>query len=232
MTIFKRIFNKLKNWMDSEDDNEIQIDRVLKEHDNKIENLKNALANLMFQKARLEEKKTALENEILDSQRDLEEAVKQSRDELALHIIGKIETSTEDLKFLNEQILELSDDIESARMAKQQVEQGVLQYREKVKTLGSKMAALKARTAIKKELGAIRTTLADNKGSVGKHIDHLNQKITQMTVELEESNDSKGKSLNQQIEQLREGRQNRRHQEILEEIKNRVNFRSKAIVVS
>jgi phage shock protein A len=242
----KDLIQKILCWARTEENPELEVQKILKDYDDKLENLKHALANLLFQQARLLEKKQQCEHENLELKSDLEDCVRQSQshpdgmasDQLSLQIIEQIESNSQEIEFYADALAELEQEISQAKSTKTQLEQGMIRYREKVKTMDSRIKTLKARQQVKEEIGNLQKQVKHSNFGMGNHLEQLNKKLLRLNIDLTQSQSSldgtqsSEASFEQQISQFRKKRQKDRHGQVLDQIKRSVNQNSKNIVVS
>lgn len=221
-----KFFNFLKEYFKRQDD-KVDIQGAINELDKKHMKLQEALTTLYFQQSRLTQKKMDIESLNRDQAMDLQEAIKENKDELSLHLIEGIENSKEELEFLSAQLQEIDNDIALAMENKIELESSMKKYKEMLFTYDSRVKALNARKELKKDLGLLKQSIGNSshEDTLGK----LKDKIHLLNAELN-VNSLGNDQVERELKNLRANRLQKRNLEKLNQLKRK--YQSKDMIIA
>jgi phage shock protein A len=227
MSFLNKMKSLLNKWFSSNSDDREEIKKAMVELDQRHVKLKDALTSLYFQQARLTDKKELLQSENMDIGTDLEQAATENRDELAIHLIEKLDKNKEELLFLQQQLTEIENDIEVVLRNKKEMEIAATRYKEMLVTYDSRYKALQARKELKTQIGELRNSInsADQQDTLSK----LKEKIHYLNAEMNLLNDGDNQ-LEKQLSDMRQGRLNQDKLKRLDLIKQKLQDRSAVVV--
>lgn len=219
MSIFKRISTLWKGVWESvvsrgEDNHQLLVEGTIRDYRDRQLKIRQSLTNLVFQKKRLESKLAESGQQLKELTMNMEKAAKLGKDDLALKIIAKMETTRDEAGFLNEQIGKLEVDIAEASNVEKELSVKIGESGEKLRLLGSRIEALKLRKELQEDLnslsGSIKSLSTDN------GIQRLKDQALKLEVELETVN---GGDLEAELRMMEQENISSRHQEMLDQVK-------------
>ena len=219
MSIMKRLNTLWKGLWESiaskgEENHQLLVEGTIRDYRDRQMKIRQNLTNLIFQKKRLEQKMQESGHQLKELTMNMERTVQAGKDELALKIIAKIETTKEEVGFLNQQVEKLEIDIAEASRIEKELGVKIGESGEKLRLLGSRIEALKLRKELQEDLnalgGSIRSLATDN------GIQKLKDQALKLEVELETVG---GSDLDIELRKLEEENVNARHIEMLDEVK-------------
>lgn len=185
-------------------------------HKQHLRNVRDALTNLIFQKKKLGDQLTALEQELGELRVDTEQAAKENRDELALNLIARVEAAQEEKDFLKEQLDTVVKDIDLARETEKQLSREIEAAEQMLGTLTSRYQHLKVRKHLQNQLRTLSTV-----PSGAKLHQPLQDQIRRLEAEME-TLQVKRESWEKEWQRMREDRYKGRHQAVLDQLKQGV----------
>lgn len=219
MSIMKRLSTLWKGLWESiaskgEENYQLLVEGTIRDYRDRQLKIRQNLTNLVFQKKRLEQKMNESGQELKELTMNMEKSVQAGKDELALKIISKIETTKEEVSFLKQQVDKLEVDIAEASRIEKELGVKIGESGEKLRLLGSRIEALKLRKELQEDLnalgGSIRSLSTDN------GIQRLKDQALKLEVELENVG---GSDLDIELRKLEQENINARHIEMLDEVK-------------
>lgn len=222
MSFFKRISTLWKGVWESvvsrgEDNHQLLVEGTIRDYRDRQLKIRQSLTNLVFQKKRLENKLAESSHQLKELTMNMEKAAKLGKDDLALKIIAKMETTRDEAGFLNEQVGKLEADIAEASNVEKELSVKIGESGEKLRLLGSRIEALKLRRELQEDLnslsGSIKSLSTDN------GIQRLKDQALKLEVELETAN---GGDLEAELRMMEQENVSSRHQEMLDQVKARL----------
>jgi phage shock protein A len=192
-----------------------------------MRNVREALTNLIFQRKRLADQLQALDHELVELRTDIKDAAHQDRDELALHLMARLETAEGEYRFLSDQITQLEKDIATARETETLLAREIVQAEQLIATLKSRHQALSVRRQLQSELSSLTRSVNATSAS-----QPLQDQVRRLEAELE-TLQVKRETWEKDWEVLRSRRAKGRHEQALRNLKNSLQRRTiPAIVVA
>jgi phage shock protein A len=211
-TLWKGLWESIASK--GEENYQLLVEGTIRDYRDRQLKIRQNLTNLVFQKKRLEQKMNESGQELKELTMNMEKSVQAGKDELALKIISKIETTKEEVSFLKQQVDKLEVDIAEASRIEKELGVKIGESGEKLRLLGSRIEALKLRKELQEDLnalgGSIRSLSTDN------GIQRLKDQALKLEVELENVG---GSDLDIELRKLEQENINARHIEMLDEVK-------------
>ncbi len=184
-------------------------------HKRHLRSVRDALTNLIFQKKKLGDQLLALDRELIELKADTEQAAAESRDELALNLIARLEAAEEERKFLRGQLDTIAKDIDLARDTEKQLAHEIVQAEQMLGTLTSRYQALRVRKQLQNELQNLSRVVP---AAGAKLHQPLADQIRRLEAEMETLH-VKRENWEKDWQQMRDQRAKSRHQSVLDHIK-------------
>lgn len=187
---------------------------LIEDHQRQLHRLREALAELIFQRKRIEHRLAEVAEQETQLKADLQTAATDDRDEIALELIARIERIVTEVQQLAEQKMKMDADIEAARQTEVALARETQQLRQKLETLGSRHRFLQMRKELKGNIdSAGRLTVATAQG-----LGRIRDRILRLEADIEAMGD-KPDHVEQELQKMRSERQRQKHAEILRRIK-------------
>ncbi len=191
--------------------------------------VREAMTNLIFQRKKMQDRLTHVDREVSELKVDIQQAAKEDKDELAIHLIARLEGTQEEHGFLRTQVETLEKDIGIARDTEQKLAKDIVQAEQLMGSLTSRYEALKLQKRIQADLQHVTRTL--HAGQTSTALAPLSDQIKKMEAEME-SFAARRQDWEQEWEKMRASRVASRHRVALDQIKQNMNPRRiEAVVV-
>jgi phage shock protein A len=178
--------------------------------------VRDALTNLIFQKKKMQDRLQQVDREVAELKVDLTQAAKEDKDELALHLIAKMESTQEEHQFLRTQVDTLEKEIGIARETEQKLAKDIVQAEQLMGTLTSRYESLKLQRKIQSDLQNV--TKALHSGQSNSALVPLSDQIKKMEAEME-AYATRRQDWEKDWEKMRASRVASRHQAALDQLK-------------
>lgn len=185
-----------------------------------LRSVRDALTNLIFQRKKLTDQLQTIDLELVELRADVQEAAATDRDELAVHLLARLETVEGEQRFLVEQISILEKDVTTARDTEKTLARDIAQAEQLVATLKSRHHALSIRRQLQSQLTtltrAANGTLATQ--PLADQVNRLEAELEMMQVKRE--------SWEKDWDDMRAKRSKSRHEQTLSHLKSSLRSRT------
>lgn len=181
-----------------------------------LHRVREAMTNLIFQKKKMQDRLTGMDREVGELKVDIQQAATEGKDELAMHLIARLETTQEEHRFLKGQVAQLEKDIIIARDSEAKLVKDIAHAEQLMGALTSRYESLRVQRKIQAELQGVTKTLIA--GQTNTALGPLSDQIKKMESEME-AFATRRQDWEQDWETMRAGRAPSRHRDALEQIK-------------
>ena len=195
---------------------------ALQAHRQQLARVRDAMTNLIFQRKKMQDRLTQVDREVAELKVDIQQAAREDKDELAVHLIAKLESSQEEHAFLRTQVETLEKDVGIARETEQKLAKDIAQAEQMMGSLTSRYEALRLQKRIQSDLQSVTKGL--HAGQANAALAPLSDQIKKMEAEME-AFAVRRQDWEQDWEKMRASRVASRHQLALDQIKQNLNPR-------
>ena len=190
---------------------------LIEDHQRQLHRLRDALAELIFQRKKIQHRLDALMNEEAQLRQDLDMAASQDRDELALELIARVEKLAEEGRVLTEQKLKIDSDIQVARQTEKELARETHVLKQRLESLSSRHQFLQMRKQLKDNV----ETASQLSSGAGNGLGRIQDRIHRLEADMEAMGE-KPNQHDQELADMRAGQQRQKHMDILMRIKQSV----------
>lgn len=213
MNLITKIRQLIKDAFSSKKSEEVNVEQAISDWEQQKFKLQNALTQLYFQQGKLEDKKNQFEKQAGDLAADLELAVQNGRDDLALHLLEKTDDIKEQVTFINSQLAQIVKDIEMAKTTQKELELGSVKFKSSLEAFQTRKNLLEAQKTIKEQLSSVKSDISSNV------VNKLNDKIHLLNAQIKSLENNN--PLENDLNNLRKDNINKARQQRLEELKKK-----------
>lgn len=187
-----------------------------------LERVRDALTDLTFQKKKMQDRLTQVDREVSELKIDIQQAAKEDKDDLAMHLIARLESTQEEHTFLRTLVETLERDAAIARETEHKIAKDITQAEQLMGSLTSRYEAFRLQKRMQADLQSATKALHAGQSNVA--LAPLSDQIKKMEAEME-SFATRRQDWEKDWESLRASRQNSRHRDALLQIKQNLNPR-------
>lgn len=224
MSIFKRInilisglFNSI---VSNQEENRTKslVEGKIVEYQKKMKKINQAICNLLFEQKKFTRKHEELTHKIKTTMLNIEELVKNGKDDVAINLIAKLEHMKEESDFIIGQIEQIKKDIEEGRKTENELKKKIGGSGEQLRLIGGRIEALKVRKSLQQDLSAMSNEVKswNSENSIQK----LQDQMMKLEIELEVQKESD--AIKSEVEIVEKSQKKLKYQEYLSEVKNKL----------
>ncbi|MCB0366021.1 MAG: PspA/IM30 family protein [Bdellovibrionaceae bacterium] len=188
---------------------------LIQDHQRQLNRLREALAELIFQRKKIEQRLNELMTEESQLKGDLQVAAAQDRDDLALELIARLEKISEEGGVLAEQKIKIDTDIQSARDTEVELARETQVLKHRLESLSSRHQFLQMRKQLKSNVEHASQLSSNATNGLGR----IQERIHRLEADMEAMGETPNK-YDKELSDMREDQKRQRHMDVLMRIKN------------
>ncbi len=147
-----KIFNFITQLFSS---GKIDINKAMNEIDNQESTLKETLANLLFQQAKLKQKRSDELMKLEDIAIDLDQAIYENDEQLSLYLLEQTDVLKADVAFIDEELHSLADSICGLTESRSKLALNKNRYKNQLISQTHKLESLKSKKKINEQIQSV-----------------------------------------------------------------------------
>lgn len=183
--------------------------------------VRTAMTDLIFQKKKMQDRLEAADREVVELKIDVQQAASEDRDELAVNLMTRLDTTQEEHTFLKAQVETLTRDVEIARETEQKLVKDITNAEQMIGALTSRYEALRLQRKIQVDLQDVSRAMSTVASAT---LSPLGEQVKRMEAELE-AFQVRREGWEKDWQAMRQGRVSSRHRDALADLKRNLKQR-------
>lgn len=206
-----KIFNFIKSFFAND---KVDVNKAMNEIDKQEDIIKSTLTNLLFQQAKLKQKREIEISKLETIAIDLDQAINDNDEPMSLYLLEQTDTLKADIDFIDEELKNLNDSVTDLSDSRSRLSLNKEKYKNQLLSNSYKLESLKSKKKINDQIQSVSSFQIDS----NTPLDKLKLQVMKAQAELEVIK-NKSNPFEAKREQNRKLRQTSKYKDQFEKLK-------------